>query len=76
MQRKEYSPLLKWAGRSLKYYALLLLCFGVACILPILLGAPDITHLLMSSLGFWLWRIAALVFVFLIITVVLESIRS
>lgn len=76
MQRKEYSPLLKWAGRSLKFFVLVLLGFEIACILPVLLGAPDVAHLLVSSLGRWLWRLAVFVFVFLAIAAVLESIHS
>lgn len=76
VMRRERYGLLRWAGQLLKYFVLILFGFGVACILPILLGAPDLSHLLFSLFGCWLWRLAVLLFVFLATTVVIESVRS
>lgn len=76
MQQKEYSPLLKWAGRSLKYFALVSFGFGIACILLVFVGLPQVAHLLIALFGDLFWRLAVLVFGFLAVTFFIESIRN
>lgn len=69
----DYSLLFKFACQLLKYFLLVLVGFGVSCILSATISA----HLLEGLLTLWggLWRLGVLIFCFLFVAVVVESWR-
>jgi len=76
MQRKEYRPLIRWAGKILQFFAFLLLGFGMLYVLSAVLNMPAIAYLLWFLLRTFIWRFAVLIYGFLAVTVVIESLRT
>lgn len=71
----QYSWLLRFASKVLKYFLLGLFGVGITCLLSAVLGAFSVIKILMSFLEQWLVRIAVVVVCLLATTVVCESIQ-
>jgi len=75
MKLNHHSRLFRLSYRLLKYFLLLLFGFALACILSMILGAPGIAALLISTFSNWLFRLASLVLILMATAIILESIR-
>lgn len=75
-QARPYSPLFKFACKTLKYYLLIVFGFTVACLISSLLGAVQTVLLILPIAGAIFWRVAGLMVCLFAVTVVVESLRS
>ena len=61
---------------ALKYYLLLLFGFSMSCVLAAIMGAFPVLEPFFPAIWECLWRLAALVLCFVVIAMVLESVRE
>lgn len=76
MKAKEYSPLLKWVGRILRYYLLALFGFAIVCIASASLGATQLAGLLLLIVGEWFLRLALFNGCLIGVAAMVESLRQ
>jgi len=76
MRHREYSCLLKWAGQTVKWFALTLYSYGILCNLLLLLDARDLAYLVFIFVGHWLWRLSLFVGAIVLTALFLESLTS
>ncbi|MBE9180941.1 hypothetical protein IQ268_20485 [Oculatella sp. LEGE 06141] len=76
MKAKDYSPLLKWVGRLLRYYLLALFGFAIACILTASFGATQLANFLLVVGGEWVLRLALFNGCLVGVAAMVESLRQ
>jgi hypothetical protein len=75
MRKTEHTALYWLSSKTFKGFLFLLVGLGSALLLSATLGAFDITQLLISFLGKWLWRISICLVWMIAITAIYEAVE-
>lgn len=71
----EHRTLFKWACRGVKYFFLFLVGLSTVLVLSVAFGLLHVMMLVLTPLFPWIVRFAAMIFCFLAVAIVLESLR-
>jgi hypothetical protein len=71
-----YGVLFRAVFGTVKYYFLAVAGFTIACLISVVFGIPDLSTQLIFLFGKWFWRFAIVILCWMVIAIVIESIRE